>query len=100
MEVNFTIPFNMGDIVYAIDTYTTKQGDKYYTITKATIINFLFDSKDFKNIEVCLMTDGKEWGDTIHINEISKQLAPILSTLITTLKNNLKDDTSKSNSRQ
>ena len=87
--MNITVPFEIGDIVYAIDYMeSTETNKKFYTITSAVIFSITFyTSKEEKEENNVLLetSEGEQWGMEIPLTWISKDKKDLIKKLITLL---------------
>ena len=84
-----TIPYEVGDLVYAIDYMESKDTkNKFYTITNGVISSlYFYTSKKETEYNVLLEdSNGKVWGIEIPLDYISKDKEVLIKKVIDLIK--------------
>ena len=86
--MNITVPFEIGDIVYAIDYMESKETKNvFYTLTSGVIssITFYINKKGAEHTVLLETSEGEEWGIDIPLDWISKDKQEVINKIISLL---------------
>ena len=86
--MNISIPFEIGDLVYAIDFMEAKETKKkFYTITNGVIhsITLYTSKKEVEHTVLLETSEGEEWGIDIPLDWISKDKEVLIKKIISLL---------------
>ena len=86
--MNITVPFEIGDIVYAIDYMESKETKNvFYTLTSGVIssITLYINKKGAEHTVLLETSEGEEWGIDIPLDWISKDKEVLIKKIISLL---------------
>ena len=86
--MNITVPFEIGDIVYAIDYMESKETKNvFYTLTSGVIssITLYINKKGAEHTVLLETSEGEEWGIDIPLDWISKDREVLIKKIISLL---------------
>ena len=86
--MNIAVPFEIGDMVYAIDYMESKETKNvFYTLTSGVIssITLYITKKGAEHTVLLETSEGEEWGIDIPLDWISKDKEVLIKKIISLL---------------